>query len=102
MEVICVINEQFSAKQTSLIQDGERICEALRLDMSIRNFDSLEHRHDREITSLPAFHVYNKKRIVDTFYDAASIDSYVMQKRNKPMSLLKKLFKTVRSPFSRA
>lgn len=104
ISVICVIKDQPSEKQTSFVKEGERVCAEQRLDLNIRFFNTSEYRHDREITTLPAFHVYDKKRIVGTFYNTSSIERYIIQKRKEPVSLFTKLVRHIlpKSPFSRA
>ena len=100
--VVCVVNDTFDHNQANFIVELEKYCEKFGFAFNIRSFNSLVYKHDKEIISLPAYHIYDSNKFELTGYgDIYALKSYMDTKRNKPIGLLRKLIKALspnRSP----
>ncbi len=94
--IICVVSDTFDHNQASFIVGLEQYCEKFGFAFTIRSFDSLKYKHDKEIVSLPAYHLYDSNRFELTGYgDIYSLKCYMEKKRNKPVGILRKLIKAL-------
>jgi hypothetical protein len=94
--IICVVSDTFDHNQANFIVGLEQYCEKFGFAFTIRSFDSSKYKHDKEIVSLPAYHLYDSNTFELTGYgDIYSLKCYMEKKRNKPVSLLRKLIKAL-------
>jgi hypothetical protein len=94
--IICVVSDTFDHNQANFIVGLEQYCEKFGFAFSIRSFDSSKYKHDKEIVSLPAYHLYESNKFELTGYgDIYSLKCYMEKKRNKPVGLLRKLIKAL-------
>ena len=93
ISVVCVINEQFSYEQTEQILAFEEMSNDLNVNFTMRTFNSLKHYHDKyNITHLPSFHIYHKKRYITTVCkDIGLLEDEVLKIRSKPVSIFRRI-----------